>query len=118
MAVADLWDTQAIPALRHLHEEVRAHTYPRELAQHLGLNVTDFLGAGAVYIGLGSFAGMNELLTGLTSLGLTAGGRVGGEAWRARASARETTRKHDLLYLYRLDQRLRCRLHISQDSPS
>lgn len=111
IAVADLWDSQGLPGLTQLQEEIRAHSYPRELARHLGLSVTDFLGAAPVYLGLGSVAGMSELLTGLTSLGLTAGGRVGGEAWRARGAARESARRHDFFYLYRLDQRLRDRLH-------
>ena len=74
--VEDLWETSAAPALAEIEEELAQHTFSRELARHLGLEVSDYLATGPLWMGLSTLTDLHQAVNATASFTTATGGRM------------------------------------------
>jgi len=98
--VGHLWEQEVAPALEEIDDLLHQHTYVRELARHALQDVGRYLIEGAgVYIGLGAASDVGAVAASLA-------GSVPGLAEVCARARTAAARRHDMFYLYQVNERL------------
>ena len=100
--VEQLYQEKVAPALLEISEAIADDSYLRQL---VGASVADAktLLGGGIAMGVTSLAHVPNLIAVATGLGVSAASAAGQAAW-TRASGRRETERHQMFFLYKLDE--------------
>lgn len=106
--VDQLWLERVAPALADLREEFSEHSFVREVARTVGRDigtVVSFGSGGVLWMGLEHANSLNAWLHAAAAAAVPAT-RIVAASRAAQAEARSNAGRHELFFLYEVDQRL------------
>ena len=104
--IEDLWESSGAPGLAEIDEELSSHTFTKELARYLGLEVSDYLATGPLWVGISTLTDLHQAVNATASFATATSGRLVTQAWRERQAARMRVRSNDLFYVHEVERRI------------
>jgi hypothetical protein len=104
--VGHLWEQEVAPALEEIGDLLHENAYVRELARHSLQDIGRYLLEGAgVFVGLGAASDVSAVAASIAGA-VPAAAEVTARALLGQRAGMAAARRHDLFYLYHVNERL------------